>query len=390
MMVQVDAARQTIDARSGDAMRPRVAMVAGSARTLLGPRAGLMRLFGDNGWDVLGVAPGFTAEQESALAVHRVAPATFALEPKGPAMFSDRRVRGELAALLRAWKPDIMIAMSERIMALAVMAAAKARVPRRIALVNGLRPRGMPYDAVDDPMRASPKLLSRAMQRANVAIFHNRDDRRTLERAGALPSGLDVHVLPGSGVDLVAFPAQPMPSATDDLVFLMIATLDQSRGVLEYCEAAARLKLRAPRATFLLAGPAGEGASGLKPEVLRRYAITYLGAVSDVRPLLAQCHVFVYPSHGEGRPGSMMEALASGRPSITTDAPGCRDLIDDCVSGMLVAPRDAVALERAMESLLRRPDQLASMSRAARLKAERCFDQRQVLDAWRRIVGITA
>ncbi len=87
--------------------------------------------------------------------------------------------------------------------------------------------------------------------------------------------------------------------------------------------------------------------------------------------LLAQCHIFVYPSHAEGMPQPVLEAMAAGRPIITTDVAGCRDTVDERVNGCLVKAGDARALAAAMESFLKRPDLIPSIARASRAKAER-------------------
>ncbi len=183
---------------------------------------------------------------------------------------------------------------------------------------------------------------------------------------------------------------------------MLLEPVDQFRRRCEWLEGVALSKLIATGTPqernlgarryleFLLAGPAGTSASVVKPEELRAYAeaVTFLGPLVDVRPALADCHVFVYPSDGEGMPRALLEALASGRPVVTTTAPGCRDTADDRVNGCLVPPGDVAALELAMASFLKRPDLLASMSRASRLKAERHFDERHVIDAMMELIGV--
>lgn len=385
------ASRATSSA--GDLPPRRVALVAGTPRTLLGARNRLLRELIARGVEVMCIAPEFSSEQKSQLLVLGAEHATFNLEPKGPALLADWTMKRELAEVFRNWSPDTVIAMSERVMALAVLAARRARVKKRVALFNGFVARGgVGMEADKDPLRASPRLLSRALKASTVAVFHNRDDLREVERDVGLPPGLDTPVIPGAGVDLDAFAASPLPPLVDGPVFLMVSALDEARGVLEYCEAARRVKSRAPRAEFLHAGPAGEGVSAIGAERLRSYsdAVTFLGPLTDVRPSLARCHAFVYPSHREGMPRAVQEALAVGRPVITTAVAGCRETADDCVNGMLVPPQSVDALADAMTRLLVRPDLMASMARASRAKAERHFDERQVLAKWMRLLGLPA
>lgn len=377
------------------ALRPsadsrRVALVSGAAHTLLASRAPLIRALVAKKCPVVCIAPEFSSEQEARLAFMGADTATFELVPKGPALLADWRVSRALAEMLSAWKPDVVIGMTERVMALTLIAARRARIGRRIALINGFAPREFDSDMRVDLLRAQPRLLAKALKSAHVAVFHNRDDHRSMQREGLLPSGLETRIVPGAGVDLAAFPAVPLPPISDGLVFLMITSLDEARGVLDYCKAAERITARAPHAKFLLAGPSGSGATGLKPEALRPFGgnVEFLGPLVDVAPALGRCHVFVYPSRREGMPRAVLEALACGRPVITTSAPGCRDTVDDCVNGCLVPPGDVPALEDAMASLLKRPDLLASMARASRVKAERHFDERTVLAAWLEILGL--
>jgi glycosyltransferase involved in cell wall biosynthesis len=154
----------------------------------------------------------------------------------------------------------------------------------------------------------------------------------------------------------------------------MIAPLDKERGVMDYVKAAQEVKSRRPGARFLLAGPADRSREPVAREQLTKSsAVIVLEPVDDVRPLLAGCHVFVYPSHAEGMPRVVLEALAAGRPVITTRASGCRETVDEHVNGWLVPPGDWRGLAVAMEGYLRRPELLTSAARASRTKAERQF-----------------
>jgi glycosyltransferase involved in cell wall biosynthesis len=221
-------------------------------------------------------------------------------------------------------------------------------------------------------------------------VFHNRDDLSTLTRLEIVPKNLERVIVPGAGVDLKSFAAKPMPSHANGLSYLMLARLERSRGVLEYKRAAAKLKARWPNATFRFAGPESTAPDAVPASVLGEDgAVEHLGHLEDVRPALAACHVFVYPSYGEGCPRAALEALATGRPVVTTRAPGCADLIDETVSGCLAPPADAEALAAAMETYLRNPELLATSSRAARLKAERRFNARDVNAALARVLGVS-
>jgi glycosyltransferase involved in cell wall biosynthesis len=195
--------------------------------------------------------------------------------------------------------------------------------------------------------------------------------------------------VPGGGVDLVAFKSAPLPPTDQGIRFLMLARLERHRGVLDYKAAAELLKVAWPNATFDLAGPPGSEPDAVSPDLLPHGgAVRYFGPLDDVRPALAACHVFVYPSNWEGMPRAVLEALATGRPVITTRTPGCSLTVDETVSGCLVPPGDANALAAAMEGYLRHPDLIEFGARAARLKAERRFDAREVNPKIARLLGV--
>jgi glycosyltransferase involved in cell wall biosynthesis len=284
----------------------------------------------------------------------------------------------EIRALLTGWRPDVVVCYGARTMIHAALAARRAGIPEIVVAVTGLSQKVA--EAGAEGRLLSARRYAKAFKAATAAIAHNRDDARVLARSDLLRPGLEVTVVAGSGVDLGHFTTQPLPPTAAGLVFLMISPLDRTRGVVDYCEAARRVKARAPGATFLLAGPAGEGPGGIDPAELRAYedAIEFLGPLADIRPALGRAHVLVYPSHGEGMPRVVLEAMAAGRPILTTDAPGCRETVDDRVNGCLVPVADVGKLAEAMTSFLKRPDLLASMARASRLKAERRFDERDV------------
>jgi glycosyltransferase involved in cell wall biosynthesis len=178
----------------------------------------------------------------------------------------------------------------------------------------------------------------------------------------------------GGGVDLEHQAVLQLPPLGNGLVFLMIASLDWRRGIKEYCEAAKILRARAPSLRCLLAVLPDEGAKAIDMADLALQAnVEYVGLADDHAELLTEAHVFVYPGCAEGMPRPLLQALAAGRPIVTTNVAGCRETVDERVNGVLVPPRDPEALAEAMESFLRRPDLIPAMARASRSKAER-FD----------------
>jgi glycosyltransferase involved in cell wall biosynthesis len=209
-----------------------------------------------------------------------------------------------------------------------------------------------------------------------------------LTALGVLSPDAATAVVTGAGVDLVHHAVQPMPVAVPAaaLNFLMLARKDAAKGVLEYCQAARRVRKAAPDARFVLAGPDGD----IAPDALASFsdAVQFAGDQADVRPLFGAAHVIVVPSWGEAMPRVLLEALATGRPVIASNVAGLREGIDERVNGVLVTPRDVGALAAAMLSFVAAPDLNAAMARASRSKAERRFDVRVVNAELLRVLGV--
>jgi glycosyltransferase involved in cell wall biosynthesis len=259
----------------------------------------------------------------------------------------------------------------------AALAARAAGAERVVVIVDALPEHRFSGTLAPDEMPAWR--YRQALRAADTAIFYNREDAALLTRLGIMPAALPTAIVAGAGVDIGEHGLVPLPSLNNGLVFLMAAPLDRRKGVREYCEAAREVRDHAPNTRFLLAGAVGDGPHAIAPEDLPGDgAVEYLGASDGVRGVLARCHIFVYPSHAEGMPQPVLEAMAAGRPIITTDVPGSRETVDERVNGCLVPPRDAGALADAMASFLKRPDLIASIARASRLKAERFCDARVV------------
>ncbi len=363
----------------------RVALVAPTARSAIRMRGGLIREIAARGHKILLIVPAFTAAEEAELSRLGVSSLLTMPDPTAHRFFGLLKAGRALSDRLRDFGPQVLLVADLARTAFVAAAARRARIGRIVVLLTALPPelKGAVAGAAEVPLRG----LGKALGQCHAIVFHNDEHRQRLAARGLLPAKVAVHVVPGAGVDLAHFAQQPLPPLSGGLVFLTLARLDRSKGVGDFLEAARRVKARAPDARFVLAGPdgAGEGAIAGSEIVSCADTVEFPGNVDDVRPLIAACHVFVYASHDEGMPRAVLEAMASGRPILTTRAAGCRDTVDERVNGCLVPPGDVAALADAMESFLKRPDLIAAQARASRLKAERRFDERAVV---RRLAGI--
>lgn len=213
--------------------------------------------------------------------------------------------------------------------------------------------------------------------RRNAFVFvQNKDDHQILLNR-RLISPHRSSVIGGSGVVLTDFPQAALPKS---LSFIMIARLLKDKGTWEYLQAAAQLKKLYPHVEFKLAGGESKNPSAIPAQEVANFCcaarINYLGHQQDIARILQESSVFVLPSYREGMPRSGLEALSIGRPIITTDTPGCRDLIQG--NGLLVPVQDTNALQAAMQYMINHPEELPQMAQASRLLAETVFDVRLV------------
>jgi glycosyltransferase involved in cell wall biosynthesis len=230
--------------------------------------------------------------------------------------------------------------------------------------------------------------LKWAMGGADVrVIVQNRDDAREIIQQG-LAAPCEVRVILGSGVDLARFQGRARPRGEGRLTVLLAARLLRSKGVVEFVQASQCLARRGKNITFLLAGmPDPENRDSITEAEVRQWeasgAVQWLGHVQDMPSLLGQVDVFALPSfYGEGLPKSLIEAAASRVALITTDLPGCREVVAvDGRDGLHVIPSCAMSLADAIERLDTDRDLLRQLQDAARARAEACFGIEGVIGA---------
>jgi glycosyltransferase involved in cell wall biosynthesis len=233
-------------------------------------------------------------------------------------------------------------------------------------------------------------LFRHALKRNRLVFFQNPDDLELFVSRRIVPRN-QTHRIFGSGVDTRRFVPRIPREPQDNTVFLMISRLICAKGVLEYIEAARILKHEARPAKFRLLGPFDKHPTAVDPAAVstatRSGVIEYCGTTDDVRPYIRDADVFVLPSYyGEGTPRSSLEAMAMGKPIVTTDSPGCRETVVQGRNGYLVPIRDPIALANAMRELIGNRERIQSMGLRSRGIAEDLYDVQKVnSDLWREI-----
>ena len=166
-------------------------------------------------------------------------------------------------------------------------------------------------------------------------------------------------------------------------IFLMVSRLLIDKGVREYVDAASLVKIKYPNAIFQLAGRMDTNPASINPDELnfwiKKNFIQYLGEISTVYKSISECRFFVLPSYREGTPRSVLEAMATGRPIITTDVPGCRETVIQGKNGLLVPPKNSRSLANAMIKLLKSSeDKIQSMGRESFILTRDKYDVEKV------------
>ena len=272
----------------------------------------------------------------------------------------------QLKKTVKDVRPDIVFSYNIKPVVYGSMAAKAGKVPHIYAMVTGL---GRVYGKggmKNKILRLITKMLyKRAFKACDKVMFQNSDDVEDLVKDGYLPKEKTA-IVNGSGVNLDRFKKSVIPEAP---VFLMVSRIIKEKGVLEFCEAARELKKNHPEVKCILLGGFDSSIGALKPEDIQGYiddgSIDHPGEVKDPVAFYAKASVFVLPSYyREGLPRTILEALACGRPVITTNWTGCREAIEHGVNGFLVPIKDSGALAEKMLELCDR-DKVLNMSEAA-------------------------
>ncbi len=282
-----------------------------------------------------------------------------------------------LIGLMRKVRPTHVLAYTIKPVIYGMLAAKISGVPNRTALISGLghafatRAKGFSL------LRLVQECLYRiSLAYATRVVFQNPDDKQYFVE-NSLVKLSRTALVNGSGVPLQEFTQQLLPPV-EKIHFLLVARLMRDKGIYEYIEAAREVRKAYPNAVFNLVGWIDSNPSSIAQHELQQWQdeglIEFHGRLADVRSALASCHVFVLPSYREGTPRSVLEAMATGRAIITTDAPGCRETVRHGVNGLLVPVADAPALAAAMVQLLGDTAEIQRMGQRSRDIAERKYD----------------
>ncbi len=293
----------------------------------------------------------------------------------------------DLWRLYRRLRPDVVHHVTSKPVLYGGVVARLASVPGVISAVTGL---GYVFIGSDWRARALRRVIAPAYRVAlshprGIVIVQNPDDRKLLIELGASDAERS-RLIKGAGVDMTQFTPPETERADGDLRVLLASRMLWDKGIGEFVEAARALRARGVRARFLLAGGTDPGNPAAITEVqlrawTREGVVEWLGHRPDMPALLRDADVVCLPSYREGLPRVLIEAAACGRPIVTTDVPGCREVVVHGETGLLVPARDAEALATALERLLRDRALRRSMGLRSRAIVEKEYSMQHVIEA---------
>lgn len=320
----------------------------------------------------------------------------------GASPLADMKSRTALTEIIETTQPQVVHSFSTKPCVLVPPVAKALGVPVVLRTVCGL---GYLYstEALKARLMRIPFLAyhRKASRAADVTIFQNEDDQK-LFRAKQVVNESNSILIPGSGVDIEGLKAQlPGTEQREQLrtelkpdgqpVVMMISRLVEEKGVHLFLESARAVREKYPNTRFVLVGPiAGAGGRAVALSTIDSYSndVLYLGYRKDIPALLSMADIFVLPSrYREGVPRVLMEAAALGLGLVTTNMPGCRDVVINEETGLLIEPDDQQALITAINRLVESPDLCMTLGSRALQRIRDRFEVSKVVDEYLRIYG---
>ena len=375
----------------------RIALVGTTADCVLGFRRSLIKELVAKGHKVYAFAIDYSDEQRQLLTSLGAIPIDYDLSRSGLNMLADLKMMLQLKAKLEVIKPDIVLSYFVKPVIYGTAAARLANIPTRIAMLEGL---GYVHTAGQNGYGIKKRILqiiqgvlfTISFKFATKVVFLNPDDPNDLSKI-TLFSKSKVEVLGGIGLELLDYPYSN-PDMNNPIRFIFAARLLAEKGIYQLIRAIKLVQEKYPSTELAVLGgldednPGGLTKKGLN-DLIKQEIIIYPGQVANVSEWLSNSHIFVLPSYyREGVPRSTQEAMAVGRPIITTDVPGCRETVVDGKNGFLVPAFDVEKLAEKMIFFVENPDQIKPMGLVSRRMAEEKFDVHKVNANMLKIMGL--
>ena len=281
--------------------------------------------------------------------------------------------------LIKKIKPIIIFGFTIKPNIYGAIVARKAKIPF-VANITGL---GTAVENSGMLQKITLALYKIGLKKAQKVFFQNEDNMNFMLNRKIINGDYDL--LPGSGVNLIRFPLQEYPCVKDGIIrFAFISRIMKEKGIEQYLEAACVIKRKYPNVEFHICGFCETEYVGKLEEYQKRNIVIYHGMIRDMEEFLRDIHCVVHPSYyPEGISNILLEACATGKPIITTDRAGCREVIDDGINGYMISQKNTKELISAIEKMIQlRNEDRKEMGLNGRNKVKKEFDRNIVVDAY--------
>ncbi len=362
-----------------------IAIVINTAWNIYNFRVGLLRLLQASGYRIVAIAPHDVYAEKLEKLGFEYHP--IGIDNKGTNPLTDLMLVLAFYRLYRRLQPDVLLHYTIKPNIYGTVAARLAGIPV-ISNISGL---GTVFLNNSFSSRVARRLYRFALRHPRTVFFQNPHDRSLFVDSN-LVAARKTRLLPGSGIDTQKFKPQRPERTGEGVSFLFIARLVRDKGLVEYIDAARILKERYPEASFNILGAYYPGnPTAITPTEMAGWEkegiINYLGTSDEVAKLISQSDCVVLPSYREGLSRVLLEAASLARPLVTTDVPGCRDVVEDGVNGYLCRVRDAQNLADRMEEMIRLDSaRREEMGRRGRDKVIAEFDEAIVIEHYQKAI----
>ena len=359
-------------------MAKRVLILGNSGLVVFGMRGELIQRLIQEGYEVVVSFPnGILGEGEQLSKEYGCKYVEVAIDRRGTNIIKDAALLRSYTKLLKEVKPDVVLTYTVKCSIYGGMACHRLKVPY-IVNITGLG-KGLAEGGLRQKLLIT--LYKLAVRSAQCVFFQNKQDRQFFidHRIKYPMDGL----LPGSGVNLEKYSPIPYPE-DDKIIFTYIARVMKTKGIDEFLAAAKVMKQEHSNVEFHICGFYEDDYKEIIESAEREGIVQYHGQVNDVRPIEKISHCIVLPTyHPEGISNVLLEAAACARPIITTNRPGCAEVVDDGVNGYLIREKDSQDLVAKMGKFTELPLQARrEMGLAGRVKVEREFDRQIVVQKY--------
>ncbi len=359
--------------------KKKISIIINTSWNIYNFRKGLVNAFLAEGWEVHAIAP--EDEYSKRLTNMGCIFHPIQVDNKGSNPIKDLQTTLSFRKILKEIKPDISLHYTVKPNIYATLAARTLGIPV-ISNISGL---GTIFIRQNFISKIGITLYKLALKHPKVVFFQNPDDK-TLFLKKKIIKETQAKLLAGSGIDTNYF--TPFYKENNHLSFLMVARLIYDKGILEYYASAKKIKKESPNVTFNICGfIEPESQLGVDKKTVEKWqkegVINYLGTTDDIKSIINQHQIIVLPSYREGTPKTLLEAAATAKPIITTDVPGCREVVKDGINGYLCEAKSIDDLAEKIKKMIKTsPESRQKMGEKGRELVLNKFDQRFVIETY--------